>query len=423
MENFVVAHVQKFKAADIRGIEIHYERSSANLSNKDIDSKRTADNYNLMGNGTPFRRRVKELVDSRSNPTGTALRKDAVQACSVLVSASPAVFKGMSSDGVRRYFQSATDWLCNEFGRENAVGAYVHMDEETPHLHFVFVPLTADNRLSAKDIIDRNRLQRLQSELPKYLQEVGFAVRRGLENSPNTHIDTKDWKREEHLKNVMEEELLKVVDIEKTPEKTLFRIKKGRVIVDQKDLENVQEIALQEVENRLEKRRRYAQELRELRNLKADTIKQQEKLDKQAKKQAKEADRLTKQALEQSKEADRLKDYELALKAQDDDLALQRMLHETKRQAEMLSKREAELLKEQERLEETIRKGIEIGLHNALKKIALSKYEGHYMSDWKKRDPKGYEKAMREQQQKDWEQMVEESTKKKTISSENTIKK
>ena len=181
MENFVVAHVQKFKAADIRGIEIHYERSSANLSNKDIDSKRTADNYNLMGNGTPFRRRVKELVDSRYNPKGTALRKDAVQACSVLVSASPDVFKNMSSDGVRRYFQSAVDWLCDEFGRENVVGAYVHMDEETPHLHFVFVPLTADNRLSAKEIIDRNRLQRLQSALPKYLQEVGFAVRRGLE--------------------------------------------------------------------------------------------------------------------------------------------------------------------------------------------------------------------------------------------------
>ena len=409
MENFVVAHVQKFKAADIRGIEIHYERTSQNLSNKDIDSKRTADNYNLMGNGTPFRRRVKELVDSRYNPKGTALRKDAVQACSVLVSASPDVFKNMSSDGVRRYFQSAVDWLCDEFGRENVVGAYVHMDEETPHLHFVFVPLTADNRLSAKEIIDRNRLQRLQSALPKYLQEVGFAVRRGLENSPNTHIDTKDWKREEHLKSMMEAELLKIIDIERTPEKTVFRTKTGKIIVDPEDLKKVQEIAMQSVENRLEKRRRYAKELRELRELKAETSKQLVALEKQAKRQAEKADRLTKQAVEQSAESKRLEQYKRALQAQDDDLALQRLLHDTRKQAEALSKREAELQAERERNEETIRKGIEVGLHNAIEKIALKSYEGNYMQEWKERDPDGYAAAMQEQKRKAFEQANNEA--------------
>ncbi len=31
------------------------------------------------------------------------------------------------------------------------------MDEKTPHLHVVFVPLTQDNRLSAKEIIGNRK--------------------------------------------------------------------------------------------------------------------------------------------------------------------------------------------------------------------------------------------------------------------------
>ena len=69
----MVAHVQKFKKDDVRGLEIHFERSSENLSNKDIDHERSRENYDLLANGTPIRSRVKELVESRDNPTQTAL--------------------------------------------------------------------------------------------------------------------------------------------------------------------------------------------------------------------------------------------------------------------------------------------------------------------------------------------------------------
>ena len=37
----------------------------------------------------------------------------------------------------------------------------IHLDEKTPHMHVTFVPLTADNRLSAKEIIG-NRKQLIQ---------------------------------------------------------------------------------------------------------------------------------------------------------------------------------------------------------------------------------------------------------------------
>ena len=40
----------------------------------------------------------------------------------------------------------------------------VHMDEKTPHLHLVFVPLTKDNRLCAKEIIGNRAKSRDEAD-------------------------------------------------------------------------------------------------------------------------------------------------------------------------------------------------------------------------------------------------------------------
>ena len=51
--------------------------------------------------------------------------------------------------------------ICDEvFGNDNCIGvisAVVHMDEKTPHMHLSFVPLTADGRLSAKEIVGNKK--------------------------------------------------------------------------------------------------------------------------------------------------------------------------------------------------------------------------------------------------------------------------
>lgn len=113
-------------------------------------------------------------VAVRANPE-RAVRKDAVLLCEVTVSVAeleepPAV--------VHRFFAEATDFLRERYRPENTQFAVVHMDEELPHLHFGFVPMTPDLRLSAKNIIDRIELQRLQVELPEHLRSKGFQVER-----------------------------------------------------------------------------------------------------------------------------------------------------------------------------------------------------------------------------------------------------
>lgn len=37
----------------------------------------------------------------------------------------------------------------------------VHMDEKTPHMHFLHIPITREGRLSAKTIYTRESLKKL----------------------------------------------------------------------------------------------------------------------------------------------------------------------------------------------------------------------------------------------------------------------
>lgn len=74
------------------------------------------------------------------------------------------------ADGKRDYFRTATDSFKARYGADNAFYAQVHMDETPPHMHLGVVPITSDHKLSAKRLLDRRELKKLQAELPEYLQ-------------------------------------------------------------------------------------------------------------------------------------------------------------------------------------------------------------------------------------------------------------
>ena len=80
----------------------------------------------------------------------------------------------------------------------------VHMDEKTPHMHFLHVPVTPDGRLSANSIYTRASLKKLQTELPLYLQGRGFEIQRGVEQKPGSakkHLDTREFKQQQEALN------------------------------------------------------------------------------------------------------------------------------------------------------------------------------------------------------------------------------
>lgn len=71
----------------------------------------------------------------------------------------------------KAFFRAAYKALEKEYGSDNVIGAWVHLDEPgaRPHMHFDFVPVTSDGRLSAKSLMDRTHLRQIH---PRIQQEV-----------------------------------------------------------------------------------------------------------------------------------------------------------------------------------------------------------------------------------------------------------
>ena len=74
----------------------------------------------------------------------------------------------------RLFFERTYRFLCDRYGEQNVVSAYVHKDEKTPHMHFAFVPVTEDKKrggekVSAKEVITKNDLKTFHTDLERHL--------------------------------------------------------------------------------------------------------------------------------------------------------------------------------------------------------------------------------------------------------------
>ena len=220
--SYLVLHMDKFKKDAIRGIQSHNRRERESHSNPDIDYSRSTGNYDLhesaSGNYTQaIQNRIDDLLMVK------AVRKDAVHLCGLIVSSDKSFFTRIGKDETRRFFEEAAAYLTDFVGKENVISAMVHMDEKTPHMHFLHVPVTPDGRLSANSIYTRASLKKLQTELPFYLQSRGFEIQRGVEQKPGSakkHLDTREFKQQQEALNnlILESEELaqssrKILDV------------------------------------------------------------------------------------------------------------------------------------------------------------------------------------------------------------------
>lgn len=192
--NFVVATMRKFKQENLGGIEIHNERKTKNHSNKDIDASKKNLNLDLVTETESYQKRISDRI-MRNRKSDRKVRKDAVVLAEWIVSASHEAFEKMSESDVKKYFGWSLRYFGEKFGSENVVYAKVHLDETTPHMHLGIVPLTSDGNLSAKKVFDRSALRSVQSELPVFLKEKGFDVKRGRKDETRKKLTVPEYKK------------------------------------------------------------------------------------------------------------------------------------------------------------------------------------------------------------------------------------
>lgn len=168
-----MAHVAKYTNTQTGHLLNHYNRKNekdCNRSNEDIDKTRTKENYNLMEREeTP-----QEIYKNRLGELYNLGRAD-VKTMFDWVITLPKDYQGDS----REFFIHTTDFLNNRYGAENCVGAFVHMDEKQPHMHYSFIPATEDKnpnheqqeKVCAKEVLTRNDLTTFHDDLQRYLRE------------------------------------------------------------------------------------------------------------------------------------------------------------------------------------------------------------------------------------------------------------
>lgn len=154
-------HALKLKAPALGNMLHHYERDrEATLERENIDRERTSLNYNLA----PARESTLDFINRRIEELALkrAPRKDAVRMVDICLTLPD---NDAYSGREKEFFRVAYQELEKQFGAENVVSAYVHMDEATPHMHFAFVPITKNGRLSAKDVLNRKVLNNLHPQM------------------------------------------------------------------------------------------------------------------------------------------------------------------------------------------------------------------------------------------------------------------
>lgn len=188
----------------VKGIEIHDRREKEGVShtNSDIDWSRSAQNYDLCPvQNESFLRAVRDRIGELQLPR--AVRKDAVVMAQVLVTSDSDFFRGLSPEETRGFFEEAYRFLEDRYGKENVVSATVHMDEQTPHMHFNFVPVTEDGRLSAKTVLTRQNLIEQQTA---FHEQVGasYGLQRGVPGGKKRHLETQEYKAEKAAQKALE---------------------------------------------------------------------------------------------------------------------------------------------------------------------------------------------------------------------------
>lgn len=172
--------------------------------------------------------------------------------------------KKKSQDWINENF----DFICKEFGKENIVRFTLHMDEKTPHIHAVTVPITNDGRLSSKQILGNPTTLRNRQDAYG-LKMKPFGLERGERNSGIKHEDAKKYYERMSLANKSGEEIddLSVknkilgVSIGVDKEKTIESLKNA--LIHEKTSSKSKELELKSSQRKLKQAREQFEKVKE----------------------------------------------------------------------------------------------------------------------------------------------------------------
>ena len=196
---YAILRFAKYKGPTVSRIEAHNERTKETYaSNPDIKTDLSKHNFHPVIPQGKYR----DISNRIIRESGCRVRKDSVTAVEVLITARPEFFEGKKPREVKEFFDHALEFMKSKQDAATYISAVVHVDEKTPHMHLFFVPLTPDNRLSAKTIIgNRKKLTQWQDEFHSHMVKKYPDFERGesASSTGRVHLPPRQYKAAVHL--------------------------------------------------------------------------------------------------------------------------------------------------------------------------------------------------------------------------------
>lgn len=236
--SYAIIRNTNYKMKNLAGIYRHNERKNTNYSNKDICKEKSIKNYALKQPTTTYEKTFTKLKN-QYNLKGQIKSVSNIM-CEFIITSSKEFFENIGEKETKRYFETAYNFVAEyqNLGEQFIVSAKIHMDESTPHLHIVFIPVvhTKDkkgnniNKIACSEFWKgKNSYEKLQNNFYKYITERGFDLERGKSRNIE-HLSVEKLKQVTNYENIKYE-------LEKEPIKELNTNNLQMVVAQNKSLQ------------------------------------------------------------------------------------------------------------------------------------------------------------------------------------------
>ena len=248
--SYAIIRNTKYKRENLKGIFRHNERRNKNYSNENIDKEKSYLNYSLKSPQYSYEKefdRIKEKYNLKGQ-----IKTVSNIACEYIITSDHDYFEGIGEEETKRFFETAYKFVSEykDLGEQYIMSAKVHMDEQTPHMHLLFLPVVhaIDKKGNSIDKLAysefwkaKDSYRQLQDAFYNYMVQNGFELQRGLprEETGREHYSLEEYKKITNFKQtkeILNNMKLELPDIPDITDININRLSKKR---DEKILEEI----------------------------------------------------------------------------------------------------------------------------------------------------------------------------------------
>ena len=248
--SYAIIRNAKYKRENLMAVYRHNERKNKNYSNDNIDKTRTHLNYSLKDVEFNYEKEFDKIV--KKYDLKGQIKKVSNIVCEYMITSDNDFFKRIGENETKRYFETAYKFVCEykDLGEKYILSAKIHLDERSPHMHLVFLPVvhTTDKKGNAIDKLAcsefwkaKDSYRQLQDAFYKYMVENGFDLQHGvpIEETNRKHYSVEEYKKITNFKQTkktLENIKLELPDVPEIADINVARWSKKR---DEKILEEI----------------------------------------------------------------------------------------------------------------------------------------------------------------------------------------